>query len=418
MPTHAVRYYITLSALILSFFIALGSSFIMFQSFLQVELKLDAPHIAIIYTAIAFVALFCAPVFGMWQGMLGTSKRLLTVIGIGLALATPILGVLFIAASKISFVLAVIIAGLYFGTIIQSGVSSVESYCEQATRRLGFFEYGQVRLWAPLGASVSTIMSGIWLSINPYICFWVSSISGICFLLALMTLDTTPFNKKEDAATTSGQKHSPLADMHALMVNSKFWRLVSYLFIVSGGFMLFDQQYPIFFAELFDKPEVGHKMASSIMSTQMLIEVGFTVILPFVINKTGARNGLLLAGVIMGVRILAISFTSHVPSSCQIYWAGGLKLLQAIEIPLLILSTFKYIALHFEERFTATVFLVGFQCSQQVSTIFLSTLLGISYKSSLGYTGTYTLMGLIILALTALALFTLPRCRDALTKAS
>ena len=409
MPTRAVRYYLTLSALILLFFISLGSSFIMFQSFLKTELQLDAAQISIIYTAIAFIALFCAPVFGVWQGMLGTSRKLLAIIGIGLALTTPILGVLFVVAAKFSFVLAVAIAGLYFGTIIQSGVSSVESYCEQATRRLGYFEYGQVRLWAPLGASAATVMSGFWLTFNPYICFWVSSISGILFLIALMTLDTTPLERVEEASAASSKKKSPMEDIRALMSNSKFWRLVSYLFIVSGGFMLFDQQYPIFFSELFEIPEVGQQIAGSIMAVQMLIEAACTIFLPFIITKTGARNGLLIAGAIMGIRILTISLTAYIPASYQIYWAGGLKLLQAIEIPLLILSTFKYIAQHFEERFTATVFLIGFQCSQQVSTIFLSSLIGLSYKTSLGYTGTYTLMALVILALTFLAIFTLPR---------
>lgn len=409
MPTRAVRYYLTLSALILLFSISLGSSFIMFQSLLRIGIQLDTAQISIIYTAIAFIALFCAPVFGVWQGMLGTSRKPLAIIGIGLVLTTSILGVLFVVVAKFSFVLAVATAGLYFGTIIQSGVGTVESYCEQATRRLGYFEYGQVRLWAPLGVSTATVMSGFWLTVNPYICFWVSSVSGFLFLLALMTLDTTPLERVEETSAALLKKKSPLEYIRALVGNFKFWRLASYLFIVSSGSMLFDQQYPIFFSKLFEVPEVGMKTAGAILFVQMLMEAACSIFLPFIINKTGARNGLLIAGAIMGIRILTISLTAYIPASYQIYWAGGLKLLQAIEIPLLILSTFKYIAQHFEERFTATVFLIGFQCSQQVSTIFLSSLIGLSYKTSLGYTGTYALMALVILALTFLAIFTLPR---------
>lgn len=408
MKTQVVRYYLTLSALILLFFSSIGSSFIMFQSFVKIELQLNATQIGVIYTLIAVVALFCAPLFGVYQSMLGVSKRLLTIIGIGLAMGTPILGLLFVATAKLSFPLAALIAGLYFGTIFQSGVSTVESYCEQASRRLGFFEYGRVRLWAPLGCSTATMMSGVWLNINPYICFWVTSTCGLLFLLALWTLDTKPFDHTQ-AAATSAKSSSPLGDVASLMRNGTFWRLAGYLFIVSGGFMLFDQQYPIFFSELFDEREVGRQMAGTVMAAQMLIEVGCTIILPWIINRVGARNSLLLGGLIMGIRIFTISLTPYLPHESQIYWAGSLKLLQAIEIPLLVLAAFKYIAQHFDERVTATVFLVSFQCTQQFTTIALSSLLGMSYRSSLGYTGTYTIMGIVILAFTLLAAFMLAR---------
>ena len=414
MKKHVVRYYLTFSAMLLLFYIALGSCFVLFQSFLKDELHLEATQIATIYSIIAFVALFCAPLFGAWQDMLGNSRKLLGIIGVGLVLCFPILGMLMVYVYRhIAFLPAALIAGLYFGTMIQSGVGTVESYCEQATRHLGAFEYGRARFWAPVGCASATALSGYLLKIDPYFCFWVSSISGVLFLLVLFSFNVSALSpdQKESAADVEAQAEGSFKDTFLLLRSSTFWALISFLFIVTGGFMLFDQQFPIFYASLFpaDLAGEGAQRASMILSVQMIGEAIMTLLLPSLVNKIGARNGLLLGGLVMASRIFLISMTLHLPTAMQPYWAGGIKLLQAFEVPILIISTFKYISRHFAERFTATIYLLSFQCSQQISTIFLSTALGLSYKSSLGYTGTYTLMSIVILAFTALAMFTLPR---------
>ncbi|WP_414499716.1 MULTISPECIES: oligosaccharide MFS transporter [unclassified Zymobacter] len=414
MKKHVVRYYLTFSAMLLLFYIALGSCFVLFQSFLSDELHLTAPQIGTVYTFIAFVALFCAPLFGAWQDMLGNSKKLLGIIGIGLVLCFPILGMLMVYVyHHVAFLPAAIIAGLYFGTMIQSGVGTVESYCEQATRHLGAFEYGRARFWAPIGCASATALSGYLLKINPYFCFWVSSISGVLFLLVLFSFSAKDLEpeRKETIAEVEAQAAGSFKDTFMLLRSTTFWALISFLFIATGGFMLFDQQFPLFYASLFpaDMANEGAQRASMILSVQMIGEAIMTLLLPSLVNKIGARNGLLLGGLVMALRIFLISMTLHLPREIQPYWAGALKLLQAVEVPILIISTFKYISRHFAERFTATIYLLSFQCSQQVSTIFLSSLLGLSYKSSLGYTGTYTLMAIVILAFTILATFTLPR---------
>ena len=414
MKKHVVRYYLTFSAMLLLFYISLGSSFVLFQSFLKGELQLDSGHIATVYSIIAFVALFCAPLFGAWQDMLGNSKKLLAIIGIGLVLCFPILGMLMVYVYRhIAFLPAAIIAGLYFGTMIQSGVGTVESYCEQATRHLGAFEYGRARFWAPIGCASATAFTGYLLKINPYFCFWVASISGVLFLLVLFSFSTKDLEPehKESIVEIEAQATGSFKDTFLLLRSSTFWALIAFLFIASGGFMLFDQQFPLFFASLLPPDANGEpniQPASIILSIQMIGEAIMTLLLPSLVNKIGARNGLLLGGLVMASRIFLISMTLHMPHEIQPYWAGGLKLLQAIEVPILIISTFKYISRHFAERFTATIYLLSFQCSQQVSTIFLSTLIGVGYNS-LGYTGTYTLMAIVILAFTVLAMFTLPR---------
>lgn len=414
MKKHVVRYYLTFSALLLLFYSALGSCFVLFQSFLSDELHLTPPQIGTVYTFVAFVALFCAPLFGAWQDMLGNSKKLLGIIGVGLILCFPIIGMLMVYVyHHVSFLPAAIIAGLYFGTMIQSGVGTVESYCEQATRHLGAFEYGRARFWAPIGCASATALSGYLLKINPNFCFWVSSISGILFVLVLFSFNAKDLEPEKDAtaAVVDTQETGSFKDTFLLLRSSTFWALISYLFIVTGGFMLFDQQFPLFFASLFpaDMAGEGAQRASMILSTQMICEAIMTLLLPSLVNKIGARNGLLLGGLVMALRIFLISMTLHLPQEIQPYWAGGLKLLQAVEVPILIISTFKYISRHFAERFTATIYLLSFQCSQQVATIFLSSLIGVSYKTSMGYTGTYMLMAVVIFAFTIVATFTLPR---------
>ncbi|WP_323159468.1 MFS transporter, partial [Pseudomonas marginalis] len=73
---------------------------------------------------------------------------------------------------------------------------------------------------------------------------------------------------------------------------------------------------------------------------------------PVIINRIGAKNGLLIAGMIMAVRILGSSFAT---SAVEVVI---LKTLHMFEVPFLIVGCFKYITTVFEVRFSATIYLV------------------------------------------------------------
>lgn len=84
-----------------------------------------------------------------------------------------------------------------------------------------------------------------------------------------------------------------------------------------------------------------------------------------------------------------------------------LKLMHAIEVPILLVAVFKFISANFDMRLSATIYLIGFQFSKQVGSIFLSTIAGNMYDT-VGFKSAYLLLGSIALIFTILSMFTLP----------
>lgn len=85
-------------------------------------------------------------------------------------------------------------------------------------------------------------------------------------------------------------------------------------------------------------------------SSQVALEFLLMLPMPWVINKIGARNGLIAYGVILALRILG---SALVPNLTLII---VLRLLAGLEMPLLLISIMKYIAGAFDLRLYATVY--------------------------------------------------------------
>jgi len=64
------------------------------------------------------------------------------------------------------------------------------------------------------------------------------------------------------------------------------------------------------------------------------------------------------------------------------------KMAHAIELPILAVSIFRYIAFHFEARFASTVYMVGVSFGHSLGLAFLSPLVGIGYDH-FGFQHTY-----------------------------
>ena len=96
-------------------------------------------------------------------------------------------------------------------------------------------------------------------------------------------------------------------------------------------------------------------------------------------------QGLILAGSIMFVRILGSGMATQA-------WAiAACKMLHALEVPILLVSIFKYISLNFDSRLSASIYLVGFQFAQQLTAMLLSPLVGYGYDH-FGFSSVYVLM--------------------------
>lgn len=121
---------------------------------------------------------------------------------------------------------------------------------------------------------------------------------------------------------------------------------------------------------------------------------------PFIVNRIGAKNGLLFASSVMALRIIG---SGLVDGAIMI---SIMKLLHAVELPILLVAIFKYNSLHFDKRLSSTLYLVGFSCMSSVVASILSPLAGWGYDQ-IGFAHTYLVMGGFVIITTILSAFCL-----------
>ncbi|MDN6228763.1 MAG: MFS transporter, partial [Enterobacterales bacterium] len=78
----------------------------------------------------------------------------------------------------------------------------------------------------------------------------------------------------------------------------------------------------------------------------------------------------------------------------------------AVELPILLVSIFKYNSINFDKRLSSTLYLVGFACTSSVIASVLSPLAGYSYEKY-GFAQSYLLMGLMVFSTTFISIFLL-----------
>ena len=121
---------------------------------------------------------------------------------------------------------------------------------------------------------------------------------------------------------------------------------------------------------------------------------------PFIVNKIGAKKGLILAGLLMSFRIIGSGLaTEPILISCM-------KLLHSVELPIMLIAVFKYLAANFDTRLSSILYLVGYQFASQVGATVLSPVIGRFYDT-VGFSSTYIIMGCIVLVFTIISMFTL-----------
>ena len=88
-----------------------------------------------------------------------------------------------------------------------------------------------------------------------------------------------------------------------------------------------------------------------------------------------------------------------------------LKPLYGLEICLLLVSVFKYIAEHFDNRVNASMYLLGYQAMLYVGNVVVSSPAGLMYDR-IGFEKTYIIMGIVVLTFTLISAFTLSACQS------
>ncbi|MGP6194171.1 MFS transporter [Priestia megaterium] len=386
--------YWKLSAYFFFFFFTWSSSYSLFSIWLGQEIKLNGSATGLIFSVNAIFALCMQPLYGYISDRIGLKKHILFFISCLLVFVGPFYIFVYGPLLQYNVLIGAIIGGLYLGVAFLAGIGAIETYIEKVSRKYKF-EYGKSRMWGSLGWAVATFFAGQLFNINPHINFWVASVSAV-ILMAII------FSVKVEMSSYEMEKAESvtLRDVGNLFLLKEFWFFMIYVVGVTCVYGVYDQQFPIYYASLFPTESIGNQVFGYLNSFQVFLEAGMMFAAPFIVNKIGAKNSLILAGFLMGFRIIA---SGLVVGPIGI---SSMKLIHALELPIMLIAIFKYLAANFDTRLSSILYLVGFQFASQIGASVLSPIAGGLYDS-VGFSRTYLIMGGMVLVFNVISMFTL-----------
>jgi OHS family lactose permease-like MFS transporter len=386
--------YWKLSAYFFFFFFTWSASYSLFSIWLGQEIKLSGSATGLIFSVNAIFALCMQPIYGYISDKIGLKKNILFFISLLLVFVGPFYIFIYGPLLQYNVLLGAIVGGMYLGVSFLAGIGAIESYIEKISRKYEF-EYGKSRMWGSLGWASATFFAGQLFNINPNINFWIASGSAIIlvFIILSIRIEMTTY-EVEKAQSVS------LKDVGQLFLLKDFWFLMLYVVGVTCVYSVYDQQFPIYYASVFPSEALGNQVFGYLNSVQVFLEAGMLFLAPFMVNKLGAKNSLLLAGFLMAFRIIG---SGLVVGPIGI---SSMKLIHALELPIMLIAIFKYLAINFDTRLSSILYLVGFQFASQVGAAILSPISGILYDS-IGFRYSYLVMGTMVLGFTIISIFTL-----------
>ncbi|SFH56568.1 MFS transporter, OHS family, lactose permease [Priestia megaterium] len=393
MKSSKVLYW-KLSAYFFFFFFTWSSSASLFPIWLKQELNLSGSATGLIFSVNAIFALCIQPVYGYISDKIGLKKNILSFISLLLVFVGPFYIYIYGPLLKYNVILGAAVGAIYLGIGISAGIGAIETYVEKVSRKYDF-EYGKSRMWGSLGWASATFFAGQLFNINPNINFWVASISAIILVAIILSVKIEVTNFELEKAESV-----KLKDVGQLFLLKKFWFLMMYVIGVTCVYSVYDQQFPIYYTSLFPTEARGNQVFGYLSSFQVFLEAGMMFIAPFIVNKIGAKNGLLLAGLLMALRIIGSGLV------VEPIGISSMKLIHALELPIMLIAIFKYFAANFDTRLSSVLYLVGFQAASQIGASLLSPFAGKLYDI-IGFRHTYLILGTMVLCFTIISMFTL-----------
>ena len=378
------RNYAVLSAFLFCFFFAQAMTMSLLSIWLTRGLGLNGVEAGTVFSA-NFIGAMCAqPLYGYLSDRMGLRRVVPAAIAFLVVLSGLFFSFVYAPLLRWNLVAGAAIGGIYLGVTFIAGSYALESYVDRVGRKYGF-EYSRVRLWGSLGFASAAMFSGRLYNVDPGINFLLASAAGLILLPILAA-----------ARVEAGSGEQLLADRltprgsAALFTQPKFWSFMVLVLGVTNLYLVYDQQFPFYFSSLFPTPEEGSAMFGYLNSAQIFVEAGGMFLAPFLVRRIGATRGLMLATAIMILRIAAsgLAIGPATISAC--------KMMHAIELPILAVSLFRYIAHHFESRHAATVYMVGVSFGHSLGLAILSPLAGVGYDL-LGFQNTYFLIAALAL---------------------
>lgn len=164
-----------------------------------------------------------------------------------------------------------------------------------------------------------------------------------------------------------------------------------------------EQQFHRYFVTFFADHQTGNATLGYMGFVQSACEFALMFTVPFFINRIGARNGLLLAGFIIGLRLVLSAFAT------KPWMIIVIKPIYGLEMSLLLVSTLKYLASHFDKRLTGTIYMV-LGCFNYLGITAINPVAGYFYDKH-GFADTYLVMGVIAWIITLVGIKVLGKQR-------
>ncbi len=257
-------------------------------------------------------------------------------------------------------------------------------------------------MWGSLGWAMAASVSGLLFNFTPLANFLVSSATSVLMLLVLVSLKIGEDRLRENNVISANK--IVFADVLTLLKNRKFWMFSLYVAGVAWMMFVAEQQFPRYFVSFFETKEQGNAWYGYLSTVQSGTEFVMMMFIPLLVNHYGAKRGLLLCGCVVGARLIASGLATD-PVIISV-----IKPLYGIEISLLLISVFKYIAEHFHKKINATMYLLGYQAMIYVGSVVVAPPAGYLYDK-IGFEHTYLMMGCCALLFTFISAFTLSRCQ-------
>ncbi|MFS0598807.1 oligosaccharide MFS transporter [Peribacillus frigoritolerans] len=360
---------------------------------------LNPSETGIVFSSMSLIALCYQPFLGIISDKLGFKKNLFWVVVILLMFMGPFFSFLYAPLLKANIIIGAIIGSVYLSAVFNGGVGVVESYIERVSRNNGF-EYGRVRLFGSIAGATASLIGGVMFVKNPNSIFWFASGAAVFLaILLFMAKIEGQDHIKSGGSKDKGNEISKKAVFSIFKIKN-FWYLSFLIIGTAAIYDVFDQQFPNYYVQFFSSKEYGTDIFSKLVSIQVGLEAILMIFAPVIVNKMGAKNGLILFGVLTFVRIFGSAIATG-PVLLSIF-----RLIAAFEMPLLLVSIFKYITGVFDTRLSATIYLLAFNFAKQSAITIFSSVAGSMY-SFMGFQNTYYCLSAVVLLVTLISYFTL-----------
>ncbi|MDX6021986.1 oligosaccharide MFS transporter [Scandinavium sp. V105_16] len=393
---------IKMSSFIFLYFFTWSSSFGLYALWLSQKVGLDSITIGSVFAINGVFAVIMKPVYGYIMDKIGMSKWLLYFVCAVSALMAPFFIVVYQPLLLSHTTVGIIVGALYLSLGWYAGVAASESYADRFSR-LYNLEFGRIRMWGSLGWALAASVSGVLFNLTPLANFLVSSATSVLMLLVLISLKIGDEQLRSNNVISENK--IVFSDVILLLKNRKFWMFSLYVAGVAWMMFIAEQQFPRYFVSFFATKEQGNAWYGYLSMIQSGTEFVMMMFIPVLVNRYGAKKGLLLCGLVVGARLIASGLTTD-PLAISI-----IKPLYGMEIALLLVSVFKYIAEHFHKKVNATMYLLGYQAMIYVGSVVVAPPAGYLY-AKIGFEQTYLMMGCCALFFTLVSSFTLSRCRS------